>query len=379
MFWEMFAARLKCLTRDKTLLFWTIMFPVVLATMMYFGFGNLMAGDTIHTIPIAVVETVTSERNEIFLSAIREAEDESGKPLFNIQSAEAEEAVSLLDDKKVDAVVEVGDTLTMKVSENSLNQSIVKSFLDQYLQTEHMIRSVLQKNPGMMNVLQSGSIESQTYTEEVALGGAKPNLMLSYFYALIAMACLYGSFWGLKNMNDIQANLTPLGARRSISPAKKWKVVLSDALASMVIQTIELLVLLVYLIFALKVDFGRQMGYVILTCTIGSMVGISFGSLVGAASKQSEGVKVGMLIGISLACSFLAGLMFVNMKDIIAQNVPVLSYINPAALLADAFYSLYMFGAGSRYWINIAVLVGITVLFSVVSYLIVRRQRYASL
>ena len=179
--------------------------------------------------------------------------------------------------------------------------------------------------------------------------------------------------------DSIQANLTPLGARRSISPAKKWKVVLSDALASMVIQTIELLVLLVYLIFALKVDFGRQMGYVILTCTIGSMVGISFGSLVGAASKQSEGVKVGMLIGISLACSFLAGLMFVNMKDIIAQNVPVLSYINPAALLADAFYSLYMFGAGSRYWINIAVLVGITVLFSVVSYLIVRRQRYASL
>ena len=379
MFWDMFVARHKCLTRDKTLLFWTILFPVVLATMMYFAFGNLMAGETMQAIPVAVVEEVTTERNEIFLSAIREAGSESGKPLFDLASVEAEEANSLLEEKKVDAVVTVGNTLSMKVKENGLNQSVVKSFLDQYIQTEHMIETVIEKNPAMLSALQEGSFQNRSFTKEISLGGAEPNLMLSYFYALLAMACLYGSFWGLKNMTDIQANLTDLGARRSIVPVKKWKVALSDAMASMVIQTLELLLLLAFLVLALKVDFGNQIGLVVFTCVVGSIMGISFGSLVGAASRISEGLKIGILIGISLACSFLAGLMFVNMKDIIAQNVPILSYINPAALLSDAFYSLYMFGAGPRYWINIAVLAGITVLFSGISYLKVRRQRYASL
>jgi len=35
--------------------------------------------------------------------------------------------------------------------------------------------------------------------------------------------------------------------------------------------------------------------------------------------------------------------MWVDVKDIIASKVPVLSYVNPAALISDAFYSLYVF------------------------------------
>ena len=47
--------------------------------------------------------------------------------------------------------------------------------------------------------------------------------------------------------------------------------------------------------------------------------------------------------------SFLAGLMFVDMKYIIAVKAPFLSYINPAALISDAFYSLYLFDSHSRF------------------------------
>ncbi len=379
MFWNMFASRLKCLFRDKTVIFWTALFPIVLAAMMYFAFGGFMEGGEMEPIPVAAVETVVSERNEVFLSVFREASQEAGDPLFDLRIVEQEEALRLLQEREVDAIVEVGQTVTLKVLENGLEQSIVKSFLDQYLQTQHMLETLMQKTASLPGAFGEMNFVSQSFTKEVSLGGATPNLTLSYFYALMAMACLYGSFWGLRNMMDIQANLTPLGARRSIAPAPKWKVILSDAAASLVIQTIELLALLAFLILALQVDFGQQIGLVILTCVVGSMMGISFGSLIGAASRQSEGVKIGMLIGISMTCTFLAGLMFVNMKDIIARYVPVLSYVNPAALLADAFYSLYMFGAGSRYWMNIVVLLGITALFSFISYCIVRRQRYVSL
>ena len=75
----------------------------------------------------------------------------------------------------------------------------------------------------------------------------------------------------------------------------------------------------------------------------------------------------------------LAGLMFADMKNIVAQYAPALQYINPAALLSDGFYSLYMFGAGPRFIVNIALLLGYGVLFGIGSYLAVRRNRYASI
>ena len=41
---------------------------------------------------------------------------------------------------------------------------------------------------------------------------------LVYFYALLAMACMYSHSWGLRNATDIQADLSDLGARRSVAP-----------------------------------------------------------------------------------------------------------------------------------------------------------------
>ncbi len=45
------------------------------------------------------------------------------------------------------------------------------------------------------------------------IGNAPPDNSLSYFYSLIAMACLYGSFWGMNEVTDIQANLSDRAAR----------------------------------------------------------------------------------------------------------------------------------------------------------------------
>ena len=42
MFLHIFIGRLKCLTRDKLMLFWTLLFPVVLGTFFNIAFGNIM-------------------------------------------------------------------------------------------------------------------------------------------------------------------------------------------------------------------------------------------------------------------------------------------------------------------------------------------------
>ena len=49
-------------------------------------------------------------------------------------------------------------------------------------------------------------------TETVTFDGSSMNNVQNYFFALIAMTCLYGSFMGMYNSVGVQANASALGA-----------------------------------------------------------------------------------------------------------------------------------------------------------------------
>ena len=71
---------------------------------------------------------------------------------------------------------------------------------------------------------------------------------------------------------------------------------------------------------------------------------------------MGEGVKIGIMISVSLALSFLAGLMNADVKNVIDRNVPLLNRINPAALISDVLYCLNVYDAPARYMQDIVIL-----------------------
>ena len=77
--------------------------------------------------------------------------------------------------------------------------------------------------------------------------------------------------------------------------------------------------------------------------------------------------------------AFLSGMMFVDMKYLVAKKVPILQYINPVNLVSDSFYSLYYYDDFNRFNLNITILLIMTVILCVVSYLGLRRRTYASI
>jgi ABC-2 type transport system permease protein len=77
--------------------------------------------------------------------------------------------------------------------------------------------------------------------------------------------------------------------------------------------------------------------------------------------------------------SFLAGMMIIDIKYIIADKVPILGYLNPVNLISDALYSLYYYDTYDRFLLNIIILCAITAFFGSVSYLRLRRKAYASI
>jgi ABC-2 type transport system permease protein len=72
-------------------------------------------------------------------------------------------------------------------------------------------------------------------------------------------------------------------------------------------------------------------------------------------------------------------MMYQDMKYIIATNAPIVAYLNPVNLLTDAFYSLYYYDTYTRYALNMGILGAFIVVFCAATYMIIRRQKYASL
>jgi ABC-2 type transport system permease protein len=380
MFTHIFIYRFKCLIRDKQLVFWTLLFPILLGTFFYMAFSNLNSEETFQPIDAAVVNDSAYQHDSQFRTVMENVSKGKDR-LFHLKVASnQEEAEKLLKKDKIKGFFTSGKVIKLTVKESGLSQSIMKSFADQYRTSSSAVTSIAKENP---KALQNGLLEDlgdhRNYVKEVSGGSAEPNNVLNYFYSLIAMACLYGSFWGMKEVTDIQADISARAARVNIAPVHKLKTFLAGSSAALIILFIEILILLAYLRFGLDISFGQRTGYVVLTALVGSVLGISFGAFVGAVVKAGEGLKIAILMVVSMVGSFMAGMMYMNMKYIIAEYVPVLAWVNPVNLLTDAFYALYYYDSLNRYALNIGMMLVFIVLFCAGTYLIVRRRKYASL
>lgn len=380
MFLHLFLNRLKSLLRDRVLLFWTLFFPLLLSTLFFFAFGNLTKSETFSPVEVAVINDTGYQTDDVFrqvLASVSEGEE----ALFHLTVAQDEEqARLLLEENKIKGYIQVDAVPSLTVRDNGLSQSIIKLFLDEYIQNAQTIAHLLAVSPEAVN---NGLLERlgdrTSYTREVSFSDAEPDTTLNYFYSLLAMACLYGGFWGIRNIMEIQPNMTPLGARRCVAPTHKMKAILSDALATITVHFLEILLLLAYLAIVLKIDFGNQLGYILLTCLTGCIAGISLGTFLCSVLRKSEGINVAVFLSISMTGSFLSGMMYGEMRNIVARNVPILSYLNPASLITDAFYSLYIFETHDRFFLNIGILSVISILLCIGSYFMTRRQKYASI
>lgn len=383
MFAHIFINRLKCVFRDRQTVFWSFLFPLILATLFGMAFSNLNKGEAFDTIDLAIVNTAQYRSDTTLQTALTSMSSQSStqKPMFALKLVESEEAANdiLKNNEITGYILYTEDAPRVVVKESGMNQTILKEFIDHYLQMKSAYTKILMENPNALQGFNAETTNVERLIEEVSPTDAAPNNTLTYYFALIAMACLYGGFWGMKEVSAVQANQSPQGARINLAPVHKLKVFGYSLCVVILMQFLAILVLIAYLHFVMKVDFGNQVGYMLLASLAGCTMGVSFGAFVGAVLKNNEGLKVAVLIGTSMFFSFFAGLMVADMKYIVTEAVPALAYINPANLVADAFYSLYYYTTHTRFFTNIGLLFGISVVLFLVVYFVMRRQRYASI
>lgn len=381
MFFHNYKYRIKCILKDKQMMFWTFLFPIILATLFNLAFSNLSSAENFTSINIAVVKNDEYEKNTEFIEVLKSVSSgENDKNLFNVEYTSKDMAQKLLDDNKVDGFIDFDNEIMVVVKKSGINQTILKSFVDEFKQTSSTIKTIMEKNPEIINQGTLNSLMKRSnYIKGIPISKVNPDITVNYFYTLIAMTCFYGSFLGIKEVSAIQGNQSAQGARINTAPTDKLKVFMVSMAAATTVQLLDIGILIAYLVFIIKVGFGNQLGYIILTCIIGTISGVTFGTCIGAIIKKGEGLKIGILVGTTMIMSYLAGMMYDKMKYIVNNNMPILGYINPVNLIADSFYSLYYYDNLTKFFTNLSLLCVFSIIFSSITYLVLRRQKYASL
>lgn len=367
------------LLRSRSQIFWTLMFPIILGTLFFIAFGSIIeTTENFSQIPVAVVTKTQSETADNFvkvLNGLSNGEDALITPRYT----GLEEAKELLKSGEINGIFQVDDKLKLIVSGEGLNQSILKSVTDSFLQVSGTISNIARTRPDKVNQVIADINRDMKINQEIQLGRGETDTNVQYYYALIAMACLFGCYFGCTKVLGIQANKSALAARRCVSPMKKISMILCDFAAATTFLFLLVLIVIAYLTLVLGINFGSELGFIVLTSFVGCIVGVSFGTFMTAIVKANRNTIEGLLTGSSLFLCFLSGLMFGNMKDIIEQHIPVINRINPAALLSDAFYCLTAYDNYARYTRCMISLLIISAIFCIGSVLVLRRKRYASI
>ena len=407
--------------REKTMVFWTLAFPVLLGLFFYFGLGGIDDSAKFSPIPVAVLgEQSQTDRSDgqmdeqtLFAQFLGGISGELIAPAYGMSEAEAMQA---LESGEVLGVFDnTGESPKLTLGADGTSESILKALLDGFEQQTGIIKdiqadleaesrdaaSVVQtaetpqeaavaaERLQQINEDATARIQQMTedlkenqadYIREVSLGGREVSSVTPYYFALVAMACLYMCFLGETAAKRTQANISEIGKRLSVSPAPRLRVVISNGISAYVIALINMTLVMLFMICVLHgLDISAHPGYAILTCMMGCLIGVTFGILIESIGKWGQKMKTAILIGSSIFCAFLAGLMISSIKDLIEKNIPIVNRINPAALIADSFYCICVYDDMGRLAMNLGIMGGMSALFLLGSWILTRRVRYDSL
>ena len=401
---------IKKLLRSKSILFWSLAFPIILGSLFYFAFSNIYGDQASKAMKIAIVGE--NAEDHPFTKVLQDLTYEDGSKMMNITFTDMDTATAMLDEstkgdamakaifgsslekdedtsetsdstktKRVIGVIEVGGEagVTLTIKENDMYQSILSGIVSAYRQkADFLTESAKQGEEAYAKAVAIVS-EDIAYVVNKGVAGENKDPYVAYFYNLIAMMCMLSSSAALTMFVSVLPNETNTGLRIGASGVSRLKYDCAIFLALFTLQMVCTGIALIYLIPILGINFGGNAGMILLTTTIGNLMGLSLGYMVSHIGHFSYKKKDTILTIITLGGGAISGLYAIQLKAVVEAKAPIINRINPMSVITDAFYSLNIFGTGDRYLRAILTMIGLSVIFFIVGVLLGRRNQYESL
>ena len=378
---RIYVFKLKEMLRNRYVVGWNIFLPLVLATVFYFGFGNLISDDpdNFKTINVGYVNTNQEETNfGILLEEMSKASDNRTKIVEVHEYSSKEEAADAMNSEEISGFyVEKGDDITTYVRTNGYKATTLNEIVREYENMYSVIEKVAQEHPENLQKA-IDMVSNQMELMEQHDFGTNTSPYLQYFFALIAMSSLFSSWISTAMLEGMCANMTETGKRFEVAPTNKLMAIAGCVMAGLTIQSVSNAVLVVYVQYVLKINMGAPFINLVLITTLGSALGISAGVLISSFIKN-ERLLIAVPLVFTMGCSFCSGLMWHQIRQIIESNCPILNRMNPAALLVDCLYTRATYGKTDIYYQDIMIMGCMVIGCLFVSSLFLRRRSYGSI
>ncbi|MDR1851569.1 MAG: ABC transporter permease [Propionibacteriaceae bacterium] len=382
-----FVTTLKVLVRERSMLVWTIAFPLVLTTLIFVALGGLDTAYELKPVPVLVVADsgYTDSSMSTLVDELSTGDNQILAPTKVATTQQAED--------KLEAggfygyiTVENGEPhYTMdsrKTSSNDPSQSIVLAVLDQYKQTADTVAQIAKTNPSALTASFMQALQTRpAYTEQYSVSANPPSDSLRYMYATLAFSVVMMSGFATTAVISLQPTASPLAARRAVAGKSKASVLFPTLAACWLLSYLCLIVGYLYQRVVFGISFGGKDLAANAVLAVGAGAMTMLGAFLGAL-KIPNNAKSGLVAFLSCFLALFAGMYGPFSQDLgnqVEQAVPLLSALNPARTVSQAFMSLYYYDDYSIFGLCIAILAGFAAVFFLLTAALMRRNRYASL
>jgi len=361
------------LLRTKENLFWGIAFPLVMGIIFFFAFGGVEF--ELGPIPIALVET--RPLNNITRSFVEVVSNLEEEELLQGIHTDYATAAEMLRSGEVAGVVILGNSIELMLMGGGVRQSILETITNEFLIRVTTIANITSLRPELL----AQAITAIEHYEPInaPVRELPISAITNFFFVMLAVGCFMGSSMGCKSGFELQAHMTDVAARLSIAPTPKIRLFTENLLSCTIAQSMITIVTLLFYTYVLGVEFGGRWGFILLACIVGSFASVAFGLFFSIVLPGSIDGKSTYLTVISQVLFISAGMISLDVRNIVRSTVPLLDRINIVAIIGDSFLTLVIHEDINRYIELLATLLGIALLCSLAGAYVLRRQAYADL
>lgn len=330
--------------RDKATIFWMLLFPIFLMTILI---SALPSGD--YTVNIkAYISPENPAADYMNFSEIFDFKVED-----NYKDA--------LKNGDIDGYVDKDSNLI--IAKNGFKQNMLKTILDNMKRIE--------KDPeATLAVVGEEFIAKEVQSFEYKR---------SFFYSVLAMISYMCMYSGVSIVEGYQANITPHAMRFQISPMSKLRAIVNEFVVSMGFEIFTLTVSILFVKYVLGVDGIKDYLLSYLIFMVGAMFSFSLGLMtvyLGNISSNARGAITQTSMMLLSGAAGLYGTFFRNVFDNFLGKV---ANFNPVKIVSDSIYKANIIGSIDDMKPYLIGMVVVSIVFTLLSVLKMKENRYDSI
>ena len=344
--WTTFKATVRTLLLTPSAVIWTLIFPIVLATVFNFMFEPMRSTGSVEAVKVAVVADdawedspfsqivdTLSEADEPLLAVHPVATEQEARELiaegsvagaYIVDAAGNEGNAEQSGSDELDAVDAAGpadaagaasgsgtaagssDVSTVTSSAGStgapriilapagsgtgsdasydVNRAILESVVTSYLQSEALIEELATHDPVALSdpTTIENALGLSVSVREVSLTHAQPDSMVRFYYALLGMASIFAAQLAGESVWHLQPTSSAAGARRAVSGTSRMRLLIPTIGACWTVSTTFLVIAFGYICLTAHIDFSGREGLCLVGIAASSLLSCGIGALVGA-------------------------------------------------------------------------------------------------